>query len=100
MRPKARSFLRLFAAMGVAAIILSALPTGADLDFNRLSEFCVFADGRVLLRENGSDCVPDYAAVAGRFLSYFAFFGGALIGPFGLYVVMLAIQRLRQRRRT
>jgi len=81
-----------FLMMAVAAIALSALPTALDVDKNQQSEFCLFVDGRELRDERTGDCAPDYGAIAGRFFLYFAVFGGALLGPFGLYLVLLALK--------
>ena len=90
-RGRIRSFLLLFMGMAIAAILISALPTAADVHKNRQSEFCVLIDGRESANEQTGDCVSNYGAIASRFLLYFAYIGGALLGPFGLYLMMLGL---------
>ena len=91
-RGKIKSFLLLFLGMAIAAILMSALPTAADVHENQQSEFCILIDGKELMKERTGDCVTDYGAIADRFLLYFAYIGGALLGPFGLYVVLLGLK--------
>lgn len=92
VRGNTKSFLLLFVGMTIVAVLLSALPTAADVYQNQQSEFCVLMDGRELKNERTGDCVFDTMAIAGRFLFYFAYFGGALLGPFGLYLIMLGLK--------
>jgi len=73
---------------------VSALPTYLDLDRNQQAEFCVWRDGHPFAHDGSDDCVLAWAAVAERFLLYFAFVGGALLGPFGLYLVLLAVKMM------
>lgn len=92
MRRRTRSFVLLFMGMAIAATLISALPTAADVHKNQQSEFCVLSDGRELMNERTGDCVSNYGAIASRFLLYFAYIGGALLGPFGLYLLMLGLK--------
>lgn len=89
VRGNTRSFLLLFVGMMIVAVLISALPTAADVYNNQQSEFCVLVDGRELKNERTGNCVVATMAIAGRFFFYFAYIGGAMLGPFGLYLIML-----------
>lgn len=77
--------------MTAVAAAVSAALVSFDMDRNSQSEFCVFADGRQLRGADGN-CGIDWGSVASRFLLYFAVFGGALVGPFGLYPLLYALR--------
>lgn len=95
--PMVKSFLRLFAVMTAVATVVSALPTYLDLDRNRQAEFYAWRDGHPLARAGSGECVIALAAVADRFLMYFAFVGGVLLVPFGIYLVLLAAKMMLTR---
>lgn len=102
MRKHLKSFLIHSGGMAAVAAALSGVLTSFAVDNNNQSEFCVFVDGKQLEGAE-SDCVLDWGATASRFLLWFAIFGGALLGPFGLYAIMYgvraAIDALRHRSR-
>jgi len=81
-----KSFWVAFAVAATMAIALSALPTYAALDLNQQAEFCVWIDGSPLVGER-DDCVIHPLKVFERFMFYFAFYGGAILGPFGLFIM-------------
>lgn len=86
-----RSFLIWASAMAVVAALAAGALTAMAVHNNSQSEFCVFLDGRLVTDASG-DCVLRFRAVAGRFLLYYCFTGGALVGPFGLYAILYGIR--------
>jgi hypothetical protein len=76
-------------AMAVIAAAITLLPTIGDLDKNAQSHFCVHdSDGN----ERRADCDIDLWRLFERFFFYYSVIGGALVGPFVIYLLLSSLK--------
>ena len=95
MRIAPRSFWIAFAVAAAGSAVLALVPTLIDLDWNRDGALCDEVAQRSwhTVRSQSGECAIRVWALFERFLSWFCFSGGALLGPFALYLLFALMMR-------